>query len=163
MAMGYASQHITQDSQQYFILLIITDGVITDMRNTMDAIVEATQFPLSIIIVGVGTEDFTKMDILDADTEPLRHSNGTIVTRDVVQFVEFSRFRNSDPALLASEVLEEIPGQLVGFMQSQRFQPNPPPPPFMEEDPMASSPAPEETQTPYEYSSAPPPPPPMGH
>eukprot|EP01028_Stygiella_incarcerata_P010829 TRINITY_DN583_c0_g1_i1.p1 TRINITY_DN583_c0_g1~~TRINITY_DN583_c0_g1_i1.p1 ORF type:complete len:565 (-),score=145.11 TRINITY_DN583_c0_g1_i1:129-1823(-) len=161
MAMGYASQHVTQESQQYFILLMITDGVITDMRATMDAIVEATQFPLSIVIVGVGMEDFTNMNVLDADTEPLKHSNGTMATRDIVQFVEFSKFRNGDPALLASEVLEEIPAQLVGFMASRGFQPNPPPPAFVE-DPIA----PEEyhsTMPPEDFSSAPPPPPPNGY
>ncbi len=36
------------------MLLIITDGAITDTQNTIDAIVAATEVPLSIIIVGVG-------------------------------------------------------------------------------------------------------------
>ena len=40
----------------------------------MDAVVEATRLPLSIIIVGVGNADFSNMDTLDADDEPLRHS-----------------------------------------------------------------------------------------
>ena len=47
-----------QDGSEYFILLIITDGIITDMEQTKCAIVEASILPLSIIIVGVGKENF---------------------------------------------------------------------------------------------------------
>ena len=47
-----------QDGQNYFILLIITDGVIMDMPQTREAIVNAATLPISIIIVGVGGADF---------------------------------------------------------------------------------------------------------
>ena len=46
--------HISQQEQQYFVLLVLTDGVITDMEDTVSAIVAASELPLSIIIVGVG-------------------------------------------------------------------------------------------------------------
>ena len=42
----------------YFVLLMITDGIITDMEATKNAIVRASSLPLSIIIVGVGDADF---------------------------------------------------------------------------------------------------------
>jgi hypothetical protein len=54
------------------VLLVLTDGVITDMDKTVNEIVAASDLPLSIIIVGVGNADFTSMDRLDADDEPLR-------------------------------------------------------------------------------------------
>jgi vacuolar-type H+-ATPase subunit F/Vma7 len=57
--------------QKYYILLIITDGVINDIEETIHQIVEASRTPLSIIIVGVGDNDFTEMERLDADDEPL--------------------------------------------------------------------------------------------
>ena len=53
-----------QDGSQYFVLLIITDGVITDMKQTKDAIIAACDFPLSILIVGVGGADFSRMEEL---------------------------------------------------------------------------------------------------
>ncbi|NXI16255.1 CPNE3 protein, partial [Irena cyanogastra] len=40
--------------QQYFILLIITDGEITDLDQTRQAIVNASKLPMAIIIVAVG-------------------------------------------------------------------------------------------------------------
>ncbi len=38
----------------YHILLLLTDGVIHDMSQTKDLIVECSKYPLSIIIVGIG-------------------------------------------------------------------------------------------------------------
>ena len=61
----------SQENQRYTILLIITDGIISDLQKTIDAIVYGSRLPLSIIIVGVGDADFTKMDVLDADDDPL--------------------------------------------------------------------------------------------
>ena len=37
---------------------MITDGVISDMEATKHAIVNAARLPVSIIIVGVGSDDF---------------------------------------------------------------------------------------------------------
>ena len=53
--------------QQYFILLMLTDGAISDMQNTKRAIIAASKLPMSIIIVGVGGADFDAMDEWDAD------------------------------------------------------------------------------------------------
>ena len=53
--------------QQYFILLMLTDGAISDMNNTKLAIIEASRLPMSIIIVGVGNANFDAMNELDAD------------------------------------------------------------------------------------------------
>ena len=54
----------------YNILMILTDGQIGDMRETIDALVEASYLPISVIIVGIGNGPFGNMDILDADEEP---------------------------------------------------------------------------------------------
>ena len=49
--------------------MILTDGVISDMDDTVNAIVDASFLPMSIIIVGVGNADFADMEILDADKQ----------------------------------------------------------------------------------------------
>ena len=71
---GYCAQKLqemSQYNQQYTILLILTDGAIHDMQETIDQIVRASGLPLSIIIVGVGNANFDSMEQLDADVEPL--------------------------------------------------------------------------------------------
>ena len=118
------------DGSQYFILLIITDGIITDIEQTKSAIVDASDLPISIIIVGVGGADFTAMDELDGDTIRVTDQQGRRASRDIVQFVPFRNFMNlsgttyQTPRLyLAKEVLAEIPDQFLGFMKSKNITP----------------------------------------
>ena len=47
--------------------MILTSGDIKDMEDTIDEIVKGSALPLSIIIVGVGGEDFSSMIKLDGD------------------------------------------------------------------------------------------------
>lgn len=114
------------DPTNYFVLLIITDGIITDLDSTKMAVIEASGLPLSIIIVGVGNEaDFSAMDELDSDESLLAH-NGRTAQRDIVQFVEMSKFVRGhtwNKEMLAREVLFEIPDQLVGYMKAKKFKP----------------------------------------
>jgi hypothetical protein len=67
------------------VLLIITDGQITDMEKTKQSIVLASDQPLSIIIVGVGNADFGRMKELDSDGHLLTTADGRTAKRDIVQ------------------------------------------------------------------------------
>ncbi|XP_038168528.1 copine-2 isoform X2 [Arvicola amphibius] len=90
----FAAQATQQQTATYFILLIITDGVISDMEETRHAVVQASKLPMSIIIVGVGNADFAAMEFLDGDNRRLRSHTGEEAARDIVQFVPFREFRN---------------------------------------------------------------------
>lgn len=81
-------------NQQYFVLLIITDGEITDLDQTRQSIVNSSKLPMSIIIVGVGEADFKAMEFLDGDSGVLKSLTGEPVARDIVQFVPFKQFAN---------------------------------------------------------------------
>ncbi|KAF7636949.1 C2 domain-containing protein [Meloidogyne graminicola] len=91
-----------RNGSKYQILLILTDGLITDMDRTKLAIIEASLQPLSIIvklirinnIIGVGEEDFAKMNELDSDENLLRHGV-YVAKRDIVQFVPFCNYYNA--------------------------------------------------------------------
>ena len=115
---------VNQINQQYFILLILTDGEIHDMKETIDWIVRGSNCPLNIVIVGIGKESFSNMNILDADNEPLIDSKGRKMLRDIVQFVPFKEFGNS-PYALAKEVLAEIPREIANFFKIKAICPNP--------------------------------------
>ncbi|ESN89865.1 hypothetical protein HELRODRAFT_91316 [Helobdella robusta] len=113
-----------KEGKHYFILLILTDGIITDMPQTTEAIVRASSLPLSIIIVGIGNADFEAMNILDGDEVRLSY-NGKMADRDIVQFVPFREFIGGcygddlgrSQAMLAKEVLAEIPDQFLSYMK----------------------------------------------
>jgi len=101
---------------KYQILLMITDGEITDMSETIQAIKQAASAPLSIIIVGVGNADFTSMNQLDDD-------DGKLFPRDLVQFVPFRNYKTRPIADLAKDTLAEVPKQLVQFMTANNVLP----------------------------------------
>uniref|UniRef100_A0A665VZD6 Copine-3 n=2 Tax=Echeneis naucrates TaxID=173247 RepID=A0A665VZD6_ECHNA len=119
----FARQALQQSrASQYYVLLIITDGVITDMDQTCSAIVEASRLPMSIIIVGVGGEDFSAMEFLDSDDKLLRSPNGDVASRDIVQFVPFRDFQGNSMALTQS-VLAELPDQVASYFNSYKLKP----------------------------------------
>lgn len=61
------AQSMKQEGGQYIVLLILTDGQIHDMEQSINSIIQSSHLPLSIIIVGIGNEDFSNMTILDGD------------------------------------------------------------------------------------------------
>ena len=112
-------------NQKFNILLIMTDGIINDMQKSIDEIVRGSELPMSIIIIGVGDADFTSMEILDGDEEALYSTAfRKYMAADIVQFVPYNEFK-ANPHLLAKEVLDEVPGQLLNFMRKHNIQPFP--------------------------------------
>nr|XP_025745052.1 copine-2 isoform X2 [Callorhinus ursinus] len=123
MSLPSTSTPPTPSAQQYFILLIITDGVISDMEETRHAVVQASKLPMSIIIVGVGNADFAAMEFLDGDSRTLRSHTGEEAARDIVQFVPFREFRNAAKETLAKAVLAELPQQVVQYFKHKNLPP----------------------------------------
>ena len=79
-----ASQSLQYSNNKYFVLIItvrsqisahnlcwfemsfipfLQDGVLTEIQETKDCIVRASDLPLSILIVGVGNADFKQMEV----------------------------------------------------------------------------------------------------
>ncbi|XP_020246259.1 protein BONZAI 2-like isoform X2 [Asparagus officinalis] len=116
-----ASQSLSHNQQKYYVLLIVTDGVITDLQETKDALVNASDLPLSILIVGVGGADFKEMEVLDADKgERLENSTGRVPTRNVVQFAPLQDVQSDgDGVTVIQSLLAELPGQFMSYMRTR--------------------------------------------
>ncbi|CAB4060023.1 Copine-7,Copine-3,Copine-9,Copine-5,Copine-6,Copine-2,Copine-4,Copine-8,Copine-1 [Lepeophtheirus salmonis] len=120
-----------QDGKQYYVLLILTDGAITDMAETKKTIVEASNLPMSIIIIGVGSADFSSMIELDSDDALLKDEDGNVAARDIVQFVEMAKYVKKaengdifwDRASLAYQVMVEIPKQVLEWTSKRGIKP----------------------------------------
>lgn len=49
------------DKNRYMVVFILTDGQIHDIYPVIDLVDEYTHLPISFIIVGLGSNDFTQM------------------------------------------------------------------------------------------------------
>jgi hypothetical protein len=104
---------IVQQTRQYHILLIICDGAVNNKSETIDAIVRASKYPLSIICIGVGKGPWTIMEEFDDD----------IPTRDFdnFQFVNFHSMMakcENEELEFAKHALMEIPYQYEYIKQN---------------------------------------------
>lgn len=121
-ATSIAKQACELKQKKYYVLLIITDGVITDLQESINALVNASGFPMSVLIVGVGGADFSEMEHLDADRGRLATTNkNRLAVRDIVQFVPL---RNATGAVsLSHMLLAELPTQFLEYMAKREILP----------------------------------------
>lgn len=105
-------------SLAYTVLLILTDGIISDYDATVAELIRLSALPLSVIIVGVGNEDFGRMHSLDCSKGPLRRGT-EFAKREFVQFVPYHLFQG-DLSMLAEKVLGGIPDQVVSYIEKIR-------------------------------------------
>jgi E3 ubiquitin-protein ligase RGLG len=106
----YEAMKICQKIQDYHVLIIIADGQVTNERATRKAIVKACEYPLSIIVVGIGDGPWNLMKVFD-ESLPKR-------PWDNFHFVEFNeivrereRSSTDNELAFAIQTLLEIPDQ----------------------------------------------------
>lgn len=106
---------VTQSARQvacaYTVLMILAAGPMDDMQHAIDAIAEADDAPLSIVIVGIGNADFSTMSRSNGHEKPLTRASSRAGRRDLVRFVTMSDFEGKDPALLAAALLKHVARQ----------------------------------------------------
>jgi len=104
----YKAINIVEHTKQFHLLVIIADGQFVDEEPTAKAIVAASFFPLSIVVVGVGDGPWDILHSFD-DWLPQRQF-------DNFQFVEYTNVlkdnsSKSVEASLALQILMEVPDQ----------------------------------------------------
>eukprot|EP00766_Chilomastix_caulleryi_P000105 gnl/Chilomastix_caulleri/1099.p1 GENE.gnl/Chilomastix_caulleri/1099~~gnl/Chilomastix_caulleri/1099.p1 ORF type:complete len:272 (+),score=81.21 gnl/Chilomastix_caulleri/1099:30-845(+) len=98
-----------KESREYHILLILTDGGISNPKLDAQAVVEASKYPLSIIAVGIGDGPFDILEEFD-DKLPSRKFDNFQFTNFTELQRRFAREECPD-LLVACSVLQEIPMQ----------------------------------------------------
>lgn len=120
------NRQVSQGQQHFTILMVLTDGQVDDMEETVDAVIECSyNHPIAIVFVGVGKGDFSDMRRLDGDKETLKSDRThKRAKHDIVQFSQFKP--NDGLEAFAASVLKEIPRRLVCYMMDLGVFPNAP-------------------------------------
>lgn len=110
-------RHVRDSGNRFHILVIIADGQMEEEGPTIAAIVEASQLPLSIVLVGVGDGPWDIMEEFDDHLPERRFDN--------FQFVDFhvsqKECKNPESAF-ALAALMEIPQQYQTMLELGMFQ-----------------------------------------
>uniref|UniRef100_A0A803KPI7 Copine C-terminal domain-containing protein n=1 Tax=Chenopodium quinoa TaxID=63459 RepID=A0A803KPI7_CHEQI len=86
-ASSFVSEPCDRNCRKYYVLLIVTNGDLLGIQDTIDSLVKASNLPLSILIVGVGDDKrFEKMKKL-CPGHLLKDFKGVLALRDIVRFM----------------------------------------------------------------------------
>jgi hypothetical protein len=103
----------------YTIILILTDGTIHDFDDTKKLMIRNSPQPFSVIMVGIGNEDFSDMYTFDGDRQWLEDKNGNKCDRDICMFIKNNDYKGK-ATKLAERVLMVIPSQIEQYYRLNR-------------------------------------------
>ena len=101
----------------YHILVIISDGNNHDLDEMIRQLIKSERYPISVCIIGVGDENFSRMLQMDSRTKPLEDKDGNKSERDMCQFVRYNDFKDR-PDKLTEYMLTVIPSQVEAYYRA---------------------------------------------
>jgi len=102
----YEAINIVKTAKDFHLLVIVADGLVTSEKETVAAIVEASKYPLAILMIGVGDGPFDLMKDFDDNLPERKFDN--------FQFVNFNAVMKITPhpdTAFALHALMEVPDQ----------------------------------------------------
>ena len=107
----------------YNIFLLLTDGLIDDMNNAIDILIESSNYPISVIIVGIGDENFDQMEFFNQDSFPMISRKNIKRIRCSVKFLNFSKFNNNEN-LLCQSIMEFLYNDIIEYYNIKNISPS---------------------------------------
>ena len=132
------AQTFMVDGKQYFVLIILTSGDINDLDEIRSAISSVSDWPISIVVAGIGNRNFSQFEELLFDHRPATSSTtkrksktpSIPIGRSNYHFVDIKTqmpstsiqsFSSSSKANIrrnvAKELLSQVPRQFAEWMQ----------------------------------------------
>lgn len=125
-------RELARDPMIYYLLVVVTDGQVKDELDTINAIVESADVPMSTVVIGMGPdEDHSFLKDLSQEVARIRRlkaPDGALKRghaaehRQVVHYVPYQMYEDS-PEELAGAALADVPREVVGYFQGLNINP----------------------------------------
>lgn len=118
--------------REYTVLIVLTSEDLTDFEEARDQIVESSELPVSIIIIGIGENKFTLYSKLDKQEKRLKSGSGVLAKRENVQFFPMRQVESwmsevnsvrSIQKVLSDTLLRNLPLQMIEYFSQKNIDP----------------------------------------
>lgn len=109
MACDYAEyEKHNHEARNYFVLIVISPGVVDDLEASLEAVSRAAELPLSVLIVKVGN---VQLEDVNDPAEMLKKSEDLFEEseRRYIDLVSYEDFKKEDTAAFEHELIKRIP------------------------------------------------------
>lgn len=121
----YAEAKTVNDNNvdmKYFVLVLLTDGGVVDQQKAVNAILEMTGLPISVIIIEIGDGKDPFLENIDAEVKANQALHPDEPVRDFIHIVRFNDFRGN-PRALNHRTLYSIADEVSAYFASVDVQP----------------------------------------
>ena len=110
---------IDEGINKYYIILLLVSGQCNDIKEMKDILVKASEYPVSIFIVGLGNDKYEDIAVINNEEYAIINSNGDKIKRDIIQFIPIEK-TNGDIYEIVKEMLSEIPRQVEEYYEMEK-------------------------------------------
>ena len=109
--------------REYNIFLLFVNNDIINEKDFINELIISSTLPISIIIVGLGKDHFTKLENIDTNFLNLTNEEGMKAKRKCIKFISFNKclknFQNTVKKSLIS-----IPDEMIEYLTLKNIVPN---------------------------------------
>jgi E3 ubiquitin-protein ligase RGLG len=117
--------NLVRETNEYHILVIIADGMVEKPRATVDAIIEASYYAMSIVMIGVGDGEWDLMEFFDDGIQARHFDNFQFVKFKTVAAEMEECFTDEEKdAKFTMSALMEVPDQYCYIKEEGLLRPN---------------------------------------
>ena len=120
MACDYAEyEKHNHEARNYYVLVVVTPGVVDDLEASLEAVTRAAELPLSVLIVKVGN---VQLDDVNDPAEMLKQSEEKFeeCERRYIDLVAYEDYKKEGAEAFELELIRRIPDQVQKYMEKNR-------------------------------------------
>ena len=115
----------SSNPKSFNVLMIITDGCISDYKEVIDSVIEGQNLPMCINIIGIGAQPPKQMKRLNGDFGSIKDSKGNRLERKVLNYFHLNDYTqknniNKNFKMLKGDLMKTIPHNVTEYLNKYK-------------------------------------------